>query len=414
MTNTADSKKHAILSPSGAGKWMECSASAYAEIGAEDESSVYAEEGTAAHLLHSCCIEKEQDAIVYLGNKIVINKGEAVWTNYQDPKDTRRYFVVDDEMAAQVQKSLDRVREYVGPGGVIFGEQRLSISHLTGEEDAFGTADVVIINTDELQVHDLKYGRGVVVDAEMNKQLLIYALAAYDVYQYYDDFKTVRIVIHQPRLNHHPEFVLTVEELVAFGELVKVKAALALDIYMSVVEPGYSAGMHCHDYYCKARVGCEALKKLSLEIAAEAELAVQIGISNEELGALATQIPIAEKYFKEVYAKVNSEVLNGRAVPGFKLVMGKLGDREWTDEKDVVKELTTLGLTQDKIWTKKIISPTKAGGLKLGKAVDERLAALTKRAPGKPAVAPESDKRPAIELTPESDFENLNENGEPE
>lgn len=416
-TPTSTERAHAILSPSGAGKWMECAASAYMEMGAEDESSFYAEEGTAAHLLHDYCLAKKVDADSRIGDLIVIRKGRAHWTNVaKQPNDPDRFFTVDDEMASQVQKSLDRIREYAGDDGLIFSEQRLSITHLTGEEDAFGTADAVLMVPRELQVHDLKYGRGTKVDAHMNKQLLIYALAAYEAYQYFEEFDTVRVVIHQPRLNHHPEFVLTVDELLSFGEAVKVKAALAMQIYTGTEETGdhLVAGMHCHDYYCDARTICPALEKLSSEITAEAQLGLLMQSDNTRLGEIAVRIPIAQGYFKEILTKVNTEVLSGREVPGFKLVQGSLGDREWTDEKAVEKELTVRGVTQDKIWTKKIISPAKADALKLGKVVNEALAKLVSRAAGKPTVAPASDKRPAITLAPEDDFENLNKNGETE
>jgi hypothetical protein len=313
-------------------------------------------------------------------------------------------------MVFQVQKSLDRVREYIAPNSVVFGEQRLSIEHLTGEVDAKGTADVIVVTDTELQVHDLKYGRGTRVEAEENKQMLIYALAAYEVYGMFTEIDTIRVVIHQPRLGHHPEYTCTVEELLAFGEVVKAKAALALALYAGDTEllefEHLAPGMHCHDYYCKARVHCPALRAESLAIAEEASSGSTM--TNEELGEIALKIPVAEGYFKEVMSRVNKLILSGDSVPGFKLVSGRQGEREWKDEKEVVKELTTLGITQDKIWVKKIISPTGVDGLKLGKQVNATFEALVKRALGKPAVALATDKRPAITLKPEDDFEDLN------
>ena len=41
--------KHAILSPSGADRWMQCAASVVVTAGREDEGNEYADEGTAAH-----------------------------------------------------------------------------------------------------------------------------------------------------------------------------------------------------------------------------------------------------------------------------------------------------------------------------------------------------------------------------
>lgn len=187
---------HAILSPSSAGRWIPCPASVALTRDAEDESSEFADEGTAAHELAAMALTAGNDAAAYLGRIIKV-------------EDTGREFEVTPDMAGFVQVYLDIVR---GIPGELMVEQRLPITPITGEPDAFGTSDAVILAGDELVIVDLKYGRGVKVEAEDNEQLGIYALAALLEYEFLGDFKRARMMIVQPRLGHVSEWALPVED----------------------------------------------------------------------------------------------------------------------------------------------------------------------------------------------------------
>ena len=146
-------------------------------------SSSFADEGTDAHELAALCLEIGTDAAAYKGR--IMGKGHEVNT----------------EMVLAVQDYIDYVRGVVAAtNGTLLVEQRLPISGITGEADAYGTSDVVILAGDELIIVDLKYGRGVAVSADNNPQLQIYALAALDQFSLAHDFISVRVVIHQPRI----------------------------------------------------------------------------------------------------------------------------------------------------------------------------------------------------------------------
>lgn len=153
---------HAKLSPSSAKRWMTCPGSVELSKDRPDESSSFADEGTDAHELAARCLESGKNANDFLGE--TMGKGN----------------VVGADMAYNVQAYVDYVRNMASeiPGAQLLVEQRLPIGHLTGEEGAKGTADVVILGGEEIIVVDLKYGRGVAVEAEDNPQLQIYGLGA--------------------------------------------------------------------------------------------------------------------------------------------------------------------------------------------------------------------------------------------
>jgi hypothetical protein len=131
---------------------------------------------------------------------------------------------------------LDYVLRYVdtvwslAEGNELMVEQRVDFSHIVGV-NSFGTADAVVIAGNELQIHDLKYGRGVQVDAEQNEQLQLYALGALEQFSLLYDFDSVRLFIHQPRLNHVSEWALSVEELLAFGQRAQEAAASVIVMF---------------------------------------------------------------------------------------------------------------------------------------------------------------------------------------
>ena len=183
---------HATLSPSSAHRWTQCPGSVALEAQYPDTGSKFADEGTAAHELAAMALLDDRDASYFVGQVIEVNGVE---------------YDVDTEMAMQVQKYLDYVRSIEGE---LMVEQRLPIEQLTGEPGAGGTADAVILAGEELVIVDLKYGRGVKVDAEHNAQLCTYAAAALEEYEFLGDFSQVRVVIVQPRLDHISEWTVPV------------------------------------------------------------------------------------------------------------------------------------------------------------------------------------------------------------
>lgn len=437
-----EDQEHALLSPSSAYTWIECAASTAAQIGQPDESSEYADEGTAAHELAKWCLESVLDAESFLGTVIpvgtVTRRDEETGETITEP---RRTFEVDEEMAAYVQLYVDGVRERVealrlaGAEVTLLVEQRLSIEHITGERGAKGTSDCVIIavwpdGRAEIEVRDLKYGRGVAVSAERNPQAMIYADAAHEEHSAFYDFDRINIVIHQPRVNEKPsEWATTATELHTWiSETAKPAADRAL-LYVDSVE---LAPLSPSDFnpgekqckFCKAKAVCPALAAhVEQTIGADFD-ALDAGINgadatyvtsvmnvdlldNERLGVIYASLDLIDSWAKAVRGRIEHELLQARAVPGVKLVAGRRGARQWSDAEKAEALLKSMRLKQDQMYNFKLISPTQADKLLRNESPRrwKKVEAEIVQRDGRPSVAPDSDPRPALEIQPpEDDF----------
>lgn len=412
---------HARWSPSGAHRWMPCPGSLVLEEGYGDSTSKYAAEGTAAHDLAARCLTSGLDAADAIGESIEAD-GFA--------------FTVDQDFAANVQTYLDLVRDLVkSTGGCLLVEQALPLQHLTGEPDAVGTGDAVILTDDEAICIDLKFGRGVGVSAEDNYQLKMYGLGALHLYAGLGEFKRVRGIICQPRANSGPtvsEDSWTVEALSEFASEIGVavqQSILAADPGSDIGDFLQAGEKQCR--FCKAKASCPALRATVAAVMfsepsvdefpdltavqpdnvavfdqVSKERAVDVGQYDAEIiGKLLPHLSLVELWCKTVRDRGEELLHAGVAVPGYKLVQGKKGNRAWADADEAEATMKSMRLKHDEMYSYSLISPTTAE--KLLKATNPKrwakLQKLVTQADGKPTVAPESDKRPAIQITPVAD-----------
>jgi hypothetical protein len=432
-----DSTKHAILSPSAFKAIMLCPAKPAMERGIPDRTSAYADEGTNCHTLAAHCLNRGHES----ARKIVCHGTRFL------PADGSAPFVVTDDMIECVDAYLRVIRDYQGDGEV-FVEQSLPIGHITGEEGAQGTSDAVIIRGDELIIVDLKAGRGVEVDAgedvahdlgfqrRPNPQLALYALGALEEFGILADFRTVRLVIVQPRVSDAPsEYAMTVEQLQAWSETVAKPAAEEARMILNGDANDRAAGCNPHEdacRWCRAKPTCPALAQ-SVEDALQAEftdLTTADKVEQENwvkaltpnaktegtaaIGAKLDAVPLIEMWCKAIRAEAERILLDGGQVPGYKLVQGRKGPRSWADEAKAEETLKSFRFKKDEMYDYKVISPTSAE--KLLKAEPRRwqkMLPLIKQSDGSPSVVPLSDKRPALEIKPmESEFEAIQETAE--
>jgi len=376
--------KHAVLSPSSSARWLACPGSVRLIPAEERRTSRAAAEGTVAHEIAAECIEMGRDPVEFIGRE------------YQQDGFTIEFTA---EMADDLAKYVNEALDAIGTDTYLV-EQVVPIDHLTGEKGATGTADLVIFRPGELEIRDLKFGRGVEVEAEDNTQLLMYALGAIEYFgEAIADIKQVRCTIHQPRLSGPKETVYTLEQLAEWGQRIirGAKNTATKDAPLVPTNGGCK--------FCPAKATCPALRAEILA-STEADFDDLASRDSEQLASDLHRVERVEAWTKAVRAEVERRLIAGTDVPGWKLVAGRRGARKWIDESDAIVALEQhLG---PDAWKRSLISPTEAG--KMLKGREELFDGLVTSSEGRPSVAPATDRKPAITVAPTTDdFDNLEE-----
>jgi hypothetical protein len=362
------------------------------------------------------CLTKGKNAAAFIGQ------------TYQQDGFT---FTVDDEMVECVQTYLDNLAEMTAGADLFQSETRTNYAAwLQVDQDlAWGTADATAVLGTELQVHDLKTGRGVEVDAVGNEQMMLYAggklleMEALGV-----DIETVRLVIHQPRVRRAPsESSLTRDELVTW--LTSTARSGAASVLVAAQSHQLShdewaqtflrPGDHCR--WCRAKATCPTLRAdvtatVSDTVPATPEDFVDVtptltppaDTGHDEATWLAvclSRVDLIEDWCKSVRAEALRRLSDGLPVPGFKLVAGKRGNRQWANPDEAEKVLREqFRLPVEKAYDLKLISPTSAEKLakagEIGPRQWAKVIPLIVQKDGAPSVAPAADPRPAITVQP--------------
>lgn len=404
---------HAILSPSSAKRWMTCPGSVILSEGIKEESSKFADEGTAAHYLAAVCLRNGHDAAQYMGQTVYLcaSVGGERFESFAPAEKGKvmNAFRVDADMTRHVQVYADYVRDVVAAtNGELFVEVEVPLGHVTGEIGAVGTSDAVVLAGDEIIVIDLKYGQGVEVSAVDNPQLMLYAAGARKDFELAGDFQTVRMAIVQPRVSTQPsEWSIPVSTLQEF-EWQAEEAASTIwrmkqgEVPMACV-PDTEA---CR--WCKAKAHCAELdKKVQTEVGADFDdllTGVPPEVDYEMLSKKMACIDLIEEWCKAVRSGVEKALLSGHPVDGYKLVQGRKGARSWSNAEEAEKLLKSMRLKVEQMYDMKLISPTTAEKV-LAESPKrwEKVQQLVTQSEGKPSVAPATDKRPAITVTPVAD-----------
>lgn len=385
------SKKHALLSPSSATRWPACPGSVLLSKDIPDTSSSFAAEGSCAH-------EVGENILLGITPHVMVG---SVFHGVE----------VSEEMVAHCVGYAETIREYKGDDGELLVEVRLDISGITGESDAKGTADAVVLKHADLEivVADLKYGRGERVSAIENSQLMIYALAVYLKYAIVAEWKQMRLVIVQPRNGGVSEWVVPVEDLLEFGARIKTASDLCFSILKgdTPLEGNLHPGeKQCR--WCKAKPTCPAIRA---EIMSDFENLDGVSLADtDDIGAMLDKCDQIDGWTKSIRDEARRRLNAGIPVKGYKLVEGKRGNRSWSDAGEVESLLKSMKLTKEQMYDMSLISPTVAEK-RLAKEHPIQWAKVTNfvmQKAGGPTIASDSDPRPALSPDVSNDFENLN------
>lgn len=360
---------HAYLSASSSDRWTHCPPSAKLNAAVQERASPYALEGTCAH---SLC---EYLVLTALGREC------------QDP--TENLDVYNSEMQDTAESYRDFFMEQVSEAKmfcadpVVCVEKRVDFSKWVPE--GFGTADGLIVTDGYLQVIDMKYGVGVLVDAAENTQLSCYALGGIDLYDGLYDIQKVRLTIFQPRREHYDTWDTTKDELLRWAEDTLAPAAkLAIK-----GEGEFVAGDHCR--FCKVKETCRARADYYLEMASEAFKEPET-LSTYEIAALLPKLPGFVSWADDLKEYALHEAIGGTKFPGFKVVEGR-SNRRYSDEEQAIAAVSKAGFDP---FEHKILGITAMTKLLGKKRFEEILGTLVIKPQGKPVLAPESDKRPEM------------------
>lgn len=414
---------HAKLSPSSSVRWLTCQASVIMQAGKTDTTTVFAAEGTAAHFLAEQCLVKECDAIDFTDYMILVfANGD---TAFYDDQFTGTHadaisfeFDVDRDMVENVQVYIDLVRALAAStGGELLVEQKLPLAPITGETDATGTSDAVIITDKEIIIVDLKYGQGDKTLAPQNSQLMMYALATLIEYELVADPDTIRMVISQPRRDHVSEYIMPADDLRAWGVEVRAVADNIGTLTPKSDLTGLFAPSAEACKYCKAAGECVAYAEHSYKIVSDQFTDISEPITLDQaltlidatydeatLSAIYQSLPTLKQFVKDIESRVYWSMMKGATVPGFKLIPGKLGARKWADQAEAEAALKTMRVPIADRYKSVVISPTDAEKLSkagtLGDKQWQKLQPLIVRNEGAPTIVSADDSREALTLTP--------------
>lgn len=368
--------KHAAITASGSHRWLHCPPSARWAEQFPDTTSEAAAEGTRAHDL----AERKLKTWMKTGR--------------------RQRFKEEDEV---MQEATDGYRDYViglyselkaaGADPDLNVEVRLDLSDWIPE--GFGTSDACIPSTTKLHIVDLKYGKGIKVDAVQNSQMRLYALGAVALFWPLFEFERVAMHIYQPRLDSISVEEISVQELLDWGESIKPVARLAFE---------GKGEAHCGDWctLCPCRHVCKTRAEAMFEVLKDQP--DKTFMSLEDIASYLPKLDEAIKWAKDLQDYALQKAKDGQKVPGYKLVEGR-SVRKIKDNDALAAALGSAGYTEEQIWKPKELQTLTALEKLVGKkAFASDYKDFVEKPAGKPVLVPESDKRPEMKTLSASEM----------
>lgn len=386
---------HAILAPSASKRWMTCAPSARAEAAIPSQDTAYTREGTIAH--------STAEYLLTILKEDAVKNGIPEWKQLRDllswdngindiHQQCRDLGLDEWEMTETVYTYYVTpvLEDYVNaraedPEAVLLIEAELKLDSFIPE--GFGSSDAVLIYGERLHVYDLKYGKGVKVDAYNNTQMLCYAIgAAVGPAELYA-IKEVEMTILQPRLQHESSWTISWTQLYWWAtNVLRPAARKAFD-----GEGEYVAGDHCK--FCRFAPRCRA-SWLRAKVMSEA-LDDPQALSDPELSLVLSKLESIKNWAAKVEDYALQRALNGRPIPGWKVVEGR-SIRKIADPKAAYAALIENNFEPDMVLKEPELKTLGELEKMLGKTGKAILEPFIVKPAGKPTLAPNSDRRPAL------------------
>ena len=361
--------KHAYLSASASHRWLACPPSAKLCAGINDSGSPYAQQGTDAHALCEYKVEK------LLGR------------SPEDPTENLTWFDTEmddctDQYAAYVAEQLEEAKTHCSDPLILI-EEKLDFSKWVPE--GFGTGDCVIVADDTLHIVDYKHGRGVLVEAEGNPQMRLYALGALEIFDCLYDISTISMTIYQPRRANISTCTVPRQELLDWAN----------QVLMPTAKLAFNGGgeFHCGEWcqFCKAKADCRERAKANMALA-QYEFRQPPLLTDEEVETILGQLDELISWASDIKEYALQAAISGKHWSGYKLVEGR-ANRKYTDENAVVDAVKAAGYDP---YERKLLGVTAMTTLLGKKQFNDILGGLITKPQGKPTLVPENDKRPTM------------------
>lgn len=399
--------EHSPVGPSSGERWIFCPGSVPATKDLPDSSSDFAAEGTFAHYISECCRNDDMMPKEYLG--YVSEDGK---------------FTVDQEMVDALEDFLAYCDQFDGD---TFVEARVHYDEWV--KDGFGTGDhIAVDDKGTALIMDLKYGKGIQINAKGNTQLKLYALGFWQDWSAMYDIENFTLAISQPRLNHRDQWDISTEKLLKWAEDVVApagkrveEAQAAFDADGAIPDAYFKAGGWCQ--WCRIRGTCvtrAALVRETVMIDVDDidDVKPLHQLSEDELGESMTMIPMIRKWCKDIEEAVDSAVSKGEKIKSgededgndefFFLAEGR-SNRAWRDPAEAEKRLKNARLKAAEMYTKKLIGPAPAEKL-LGKG-HKIIKELVHKPQGKPVLVPGNDPRDPYKVAGTDELDDLDDDG---
>ena len=415
---------HSRLAPSGATRWMVCAGSVRDSERYPDTSSEAADLGTCAHALLAYCLANWLDPMSFIGQ---------VMTTQIDDKNVE--FDIDADMAEAVKEAYNYVYNRVtNDGCTLYIEAKVSPFKL-GREDLGGTADIVLVNSVEIEIADYKHGIGIVVESHNNRQTQIYGLGVLDTLglSLIDPVRLLRTTIIQPRAFHEAGSIrsstYSEPEVRTFAQEI-LAAAIRTDDPNATLVAGEE---QCR--FCPCKSGCGEVARTSLVAAqaifqdltdttsAEIEQRMLVppgDLTPEQFTMVLQNETLIRGFLTAVHDKAVALLKEGGDVGGFKLIAGKKSSAWGVKDEDVVAKLRTMKkaskdgkahrVSMDDIHNTVIKSPAQIRKLlksQLTEKAMEKVEDLISTSTGNPQLAPASSSKPAVNTKAAQVFEDL-------